>query len=147
MNPDNPMQHPPTHAPPAAAPLPPSVPKQLRLDMVLAGDPAGHRHSLDQLLRGNGWTTQWSSEWSGMATKGNKVMNVLFGAFAQYHEMQFQFSSNPDGTTNLHVYRMGEGCAGGLIGMHKARKTFEQSATMIEQHYASHEALLATGGH
>lgn len=142
-----PTHHPPTHAPPAAAPLPPSVPKQLRLDMVLGGDPGAHRHSLDQLLRANGWTTNWTSEWSGLATKGSKVMNVLFGAFAQYHEMQFQFSTNPDGSTNLHVFRVGDGCVGGLLGMHKAKKTFEQSATMIEQHYASHEALLATGGH
>lgn len=133
-------------APPPTAMVPQSE-KALRAELVLAGDPNRLRDGLQALLRGQGWETRWDpAGWSGLATKGNKVMNFLFGAFAQYHEMTFSFSSRPDGTTALTVYRSGDGCMGGMYGMYKVKKSFKETTSTLESHFAQSNALVSSSG-
>ncbi len=133
-------------APPTGA-LVVQAPKELRLDMTLAGDPAAQRDGLQSLLLGTGWKVEWHpSGWSGTAAKGSKVMNVLFGAFAQYHEVAFSFATQPDGHTALTVYRNGDGCMGGLYGMYKVKKSFRETASLVETHYQNSGALIASSG-
>ena len=134
-------------APPPQTHMIPQTAKELRLDLTLAGDPGQHREGLHALLLGNGWNTTWdASGWSGVATKGNKVMNFLFGAFAQYHEMTFSFATQPDGSTGLTVYRSGDGCMGGLYGMYKVKKSFKETASLVEGHFQGAGTLLASRG-
>lgn len=122
--------------------------KSLRTDLVLAGEASIHRHALVQLLAGRGWVMTWDpSGWGGIATRGNKVANVLFGAFAQYHELRFGFVTNPDGTTGLTVFRTGDGCMGGLYGMYKVKKSFKETSAIVEQHYVATGTLLSSSGY
>ncbi len=121
--------------------------KALRAELVLSGDPIRLRDGLQGLLRGQGWEAKWDATgWSGLATKGNKVMNLLFGAFAQYHEMTFAFSTRPDGTTALTVYRSGDGCMGGLYGMYKVKKSFKETTSVLEGHFEQAGALISSSG-
>ena len=134
-------------APPAATQLVRIAERELRTDLVLAGDAVAHRDVLRQMLAHRGWSIQWDpSGWSGLATKGNKVMNLLFGAFAQYHEIRFAFATMPDGSTGLTVYRTGDGCMGGLYGMYKVKKSFRATSASIESHYATTGNLLSSSG-
>lgn len=139
----------PTDAP-AAPPqnqMIPQTPKELRMDLTLAGDPNAHRDGLQHLLVNGGWKVQWDAAgWSGKATKGNQIMNVLFGAFAQYHEMAFSFASQPDHTTTLTVYRTGNGCMGGLYGMYKVKKSFKETAGTVEGYYQQTGQLVHAQG-
>lgn len=133
-------------SPPSTAMVPQTA-KVLRAELILSGDPARLRDGLQQLLLSSGWKTEWApGGWSGVATRGNKVMNVLFGAFAQYHEMTFAFSSRPDGTTSLTCYRSGDGCMGGLWGMYKVKKSFEETTATVEHHFAQAGALVSSSG-
>lgn len=121
--------------------------KALRADLVLAGDAAGHRELLRQMLAGQGWVMQWDpAGWSGTATKGNKIANFLFGAFAQYHELRFGFATLADGSTGLTVYRTGDGCMGGLYGMYKVKKSFKETSALVEAHFAASGKLLSSSG-
>lgn len=121
--------------------------KSLRAELVLAGDPTRLRDGLQQLLLTRGWETRWDpTGWSGLATRGNKLLNFLFGAFAQYHEMTFAFTSRPDGSTALTIYRSGDGCMGGLYGMYKVKKSFKETTATVEHHFASAGALVASSG-
>ncbi|MFT6395862.1 MAG: hypothetical protein ACJAYU_000604 [Bradymonadia bacterium] len=121
--------------------------KSLRTDLVLAGTADTHRTALMELLASQGWAMKWDpAGWGGIATRGNRVANVLFGAFAQYHELRFGFVTNPDGTTGLTVFRTGDGCMGGIYGMYKVKKSFKETSAIVEQHYVSTGALLSSSG-
>ncbi len=105
----------------------------MELRLEIAGDPAQAREQLAQVMTTRGWTMHPNPDgWSGMASKGNKIMNVLFGAFAQYHEMHFSMVTTPAGNTGLTLYRTNQGCAGGLLGMHKVKKEFTANAAEIQ---------------
>ena len=122
--------------------------RELRLDLMLVGDPSSHRDLLRDLLMQQGWEVSWNpAGWSGQATKGSKVKNVLFGAFAQYHEFVFSFSTRQDGATCLSVYRTGDGCFGGLYGMYKVKKSFKATSSLVEGHFAAGGHLLTSSGH
>ena len=134
-------------APPTQTQMIPAGERALRSDLVLAGDPGPHRESLARVLGDGGWTIAWDpAGWSGMATKGSKTMNFLFGAFAQYHEISFSFVTQPDASTGLTLYRTGQGCMGGLYGMYKVKKSFKKTAGMVENHYQIAGVLVASGG-
>ena len=119
--------------------------KGLRADLVLAGDAGEHRELLRDLLADEGWVMQWDpSGWGGTATKGNKIANFLFGAFAQYHEMRFGFVTLADRSTGLTVFRAGDGCMGGLYGMYKVKKSFQATSALVEGHFAASGKLLSS---
>ena len=133
-------------APPS--PVQPPIPAKLELNLVLQGDADKLRDSLFAAIQQQRWALHYDDPtgWSGKATKGNQLMNLLFGAFAQYHEVRYSFTTNPDGTVLLRLYRVGSGCMGGLWGMHKVKKSFEQTSQMVQQHFAASGATVQSGG-
>jgi len=122
------------------------VDARLRMDLVLRGAPSELRDRLSHMLGAAGWQMHWTSEWSGLATKGNKVANALLGGFAQYHEMHFAFSTMPDGSTAVVLYRTGSGCMGGLWGMHQVRKSFSETSAYVHGGFVHSGHLLTSQG-
>ena len=121
------------HGPPQQVMIP-AHDANLEMRLQLTGSAAHARQMLGQVLAHMGWQLQPSADgWSGMATKGNKTMNMLFGAFAQYHEIHFAFQALPDGTGELILYRLGSGCMGGLLGMYQVRKSFKHTSQSVYQ--------------
>lgn len=118
----------------------------LQLTLHLNANAPAHRDALGAIFLHAGWKVDWETPWSGIATKGNKTMNILFGALAQYHEVKFQIGANPDGSTTLMLYRSGSGCAGGLIGMAAVKSSFRNVGDMVQHHYAHTGALLGVQG-
>ena len=104
----------------------------LELRIHLVGHPDHVRNTLAQLLGSLSWKVEFNHDgWSGRATKGDKTLNMLLGALAQYHEIHFAFQALPDGTGELILYRLGSGCMGGLFGMYQVRKGFRETSQMV----------------
>jgi hypothetical protein len=132
---------------PPSTELVPVSDKALRTDLVLAGEAGQHRDLLRQLLTSQGWVVQWDAGgWSGRATKGNKTANFIFGAFAQFHELRFNFVTVQDHSTGLTVFRSGDGCMGGLYGMYKVKRSFKETSALVEGHFAASGKLLSSSG-
>ena len=145
MQPMNPYA-PPMSGPPVAPMLLPH-PAELEMNMVLRGAPHELREGLRWVLESAGWNVQWALDgWSGMATKGNQVMNILFGAFAMYHELRFVFQAYADGSTGLTLYRQGSGCMGGLLGVYKVKKAFRETSAQVHAQLAQRGWVVASHG-
>ncbi len=133
--------------PPPIPALPVANPKSLDAILTLRGDPAAQRDTLRSLLTGQGWLVILDpSGWDGKACRGNKVLYAVFGALAQYFEVQFQFRALGDGQTALRLYRSVSGFMGGLIGAHRVRKSFRETVTLIEHFFAGRGELVASTG-
>ena len=110
--------------------------------LVLKGEPDGHVETLVRLFEQQGWKVAAGGR-KGKATKGSKFWNVLFGAFAQYFEVSYEFSADDEGTA-LRVYRSTSGAMGGLIGASRVRKHFRAVAETIETAYNERGVLVRT---
>ncbi len=131
MQPHNPYAPPTGMGPPTQVMLP-AHDANLEMRLQLIGHPEHARQMLGQILSSMGWKPIINPDgWSGMASKGDKTMNMLFGALSPYHEVHFAFQGLPDGTGQLILYRMGSGCMGGLLGMYQVRKGFRETSQMV----------------
>ena len=110
---------------------------QHKIVLVLSGDAYEVRNSLLQLLDLEGWSVNNKTPWSGIATKGNFIMTILFGAFAQFHKIGYAITAGPNGATVVRVHRATAGAFGGLWGMHKVRREFDEQAEVIRDHLES----------
>ena len=111
---------------------------------VLKGGPEPHRETMKQVFSERGWKTDDADAGeTGKATKGSKLWNVLFGAFAQYYEVSYEFNADDEGTA-LRVYRSTSGAMGGLIGASRVRKHFRAVAEEIEAAYNGQGVLIRT---
>lgn len=117
----------------------------LEANLYVTGDPGRARSTLEAVLQSKGWKITWQADgWTGMGTKGSKVMNVLFGAFAQYHELWFTLASLPDGNTHVRLYRTGSGIGGGLIGMSRVKTAFREVVGIVEAAYGQAGVLISS---
>lgn len=144
------MEPPAPHAivrsPPTMVTLAPHDPK-LALRLTLRGEARALRAFFDRGLTQDGWKLHWGADgWSGIATKGDKTMYLLFGAFAQYYELRFAFQALPDGHVGLTIYRVGEGCMGGLWGMHKVAKQFRELTPRIRDGFDAQGMVVRVEG-
>jgi len=113
---------------------------------VLKGAPNAHAETLAQLFEQHGWKVAAEGPATsprGKATKGSRFWNVLFGAFAQYYEVSYEFNADDEGTA-LKVYRSTSGAMGGLIGASRVRKHFRAVAEQIEAAYNQQGVLIRT---
>ena len=145
MQPMNPYA-PPAHGPPVAPALLPHA-AELEMHLVLRGAPHELRDGLRYVLESSGWNLQWAPDgWSGMASKGNRGMYMVFGLLAMYYELRFAFQVYSDGNTGLTLYRQGSGCWGGVIGAYKTRKTFWEASRQVHAQLAQRGHVLLSRG-
>ncbi len=121
--------------------------KELDAHLYISGDPERARATLGELFTREKWRVEWNPDgWSGVAKKGNKGLNIAFGAFAQYHEVWFAFITMPDHNIHLRIYRSGSGIAGGLIGVSSVKKSFRNIVQQVEATYHNAGVLLSSAG-
>lgn len=65
-------------------------------------------------------------------TKGNRVLRILFGAFAKYHKVNVGVSPLGDGSYGVILQRDSTGMSGGVIGMNQVRKEFKKLTADFE---------------
>lgn len=97
----------------------------------LKGSAGTHRTLLEETLKADKWKVRWSDEWKGSARLGKKAFHLFFGALAQYYEVGFELVERERDGSVLHLYRVGDGALGGLVGMHKVRKRFDEMSERV----------------
>lgn len=87
-----------------------------------------------------------NGSWQGIATRGNKVANVVGGALAQYFEIGWSVFSGEIQGSVVRLEQGNAGYAGGLIGMSRTKSKFREVAAAVEQAIRFQEvAVLASG--
>ncbi|MBK8977428.1 MAG: hypothetical protein IPM29_16070 [Planctomycetes bacterium] len=119
----------------------------LKAEILVQGSDAEQlRGMLDDVFDQNRFRTAWSGARTGVAKKGNRAMNVLFGALAQYHEIGFEL--RPQGADRLAVrlQRQTSGFWGGLIGAANTKKRFRAVRDLLADHFEEHGILVEVTG-
>jgi hypothetical protein len=95
------------------------------------------KESLEPVFQQNGFKVQWSSEYGGKASRGSKAKGIAFGAFAQYHDIDFKISTTLDKTVAVRLIRSTSGLTGGLLGRRKVKKQYQKIVDVLVDHFSS----------
>ena len=92
-------------------------------------------------LTARGFAVSWSDEWNGLAAKGSKGKQLVFGAMA----MRFEVNLNvfvDNGVTIVRMSRPSTGMSGGLAGRARARNQFASLTTEVTGVFQANGVLL-----
>ncbi|MBO0889006.1 hypothetical protein J2P12_07900, partial [Candidatus Bathyarchaeota archaeon] len=89
----------------------------------------------------NGFYVKWESPTKGKAEKGSKGANIMLGVLAQHYAVDFEIYPQADGGT-LRLVKTGSGAAGGLLGMRKVNKQFDQLSDTLASWFTQQGLLL-----
>ncbi len=95
------------------------------------------QHLVQQVFEANKFSVNWNDPYSGKAQRGSKGMNVAFGGFAQYYEIDFQIHSMPDNSVAVRLVKSTTGWMGGALGAHKVKKQYKQVVDMLSHFFQS----------
>jgi len=95
------------------------------------------KEMVQQVFQQNEFKVEWSSEYDGKASRGSKGKNIAFGAWAQYHEIDFKIFTAPDKPVAVRVIRSTSGLTGGLLGRRKVKKQYKKIVEMLSDHFSS----------
>ncbi len=110
-------------------------------DITVKGSVENIRNLVQQVFGLNGFTIQWDGPMKGKAEKGSKGANVLLGVLAQHYSVGFEITPATDGGT-LRLLKASSGAAGGLLGMRKASKQFDQLTDTLSSWFRQQNLLL-----
>src|SRR5216683_1933411 len=80
---------------------------------------------VQQAFFSNGFSVKWDSPGRGKAEKGSRVANLMVGALAQHYSVDFETLPTAEGGI-LRPHKGNTGLIGGLIGVEKVNKEFNQ---------------------
>jgi hypothetical protein len=86
------------------------------VEFLVNGDPIVARNTAAGILQSRGFNINWSSDWAGVAVKGNTAANVLLGPLAEKFVVGIQVSSTGPGQSVIRFERRNSGWIGGAIG-------------------------------
>ncbi|WP_455393191.1 hypothetical protein, partial [[Eubacterium] cellulosolvens] len=86
-------------------------------DILVSGQLEPVQQMVQQLFWQYGFTVTWQDGYTGKAHKGDKGLNVVGGAFAQYYEIDFQLFSSDDSGIGVRLYKSNIGGWGGVAGV------------------------------
>lgn len=112
------------------------------VEFIVSGDAARAKATVVEALQQRRFRLKWSGEWDAVAERGNKVLNVLFGAFAQYFKVDVQIRTAPDGNGLIHIDKGSKGYMGGAVGAHRTSKNFDGLAADLQATFANAGVLL-----
>jgi hypothetical protein len=95
-------------------------------DIAVRLDASQARDAAAGLLGARGFRVSFLDSWNGIAERGNKGMNVAFGALSQYYCVGLTVFTAPGGETVVRLLRAPTGywTGGGLIGKARVSGTF-----------------------
>ncbi len=93
------------------------------IDLVVTGDPARAKATAAAALEGRGFRLRWTDEWSGTAEKGNRALNLIAGALAQYFKVGIAVTSAAEpGQSIVRLSTLSSGWAGGVLGASRTKR-------------------------
>ncbi len=99
-------------------------------DLLVTAPPETVQSAVQQAFVSNGFRVSWQNPQQGHAEKGSRGANIALGALAQYYEVDFTLAPSTVGTT-LRLLQSSSGAFGGLLGMARVKKQFQElSATL-----------------
>ena len=116
-------------------------------EFLVSGESDTARDLAADVLAERGFTLDWSDDWTARASKGNVVVNVLAGAFAQSYRLGLRVRSiegadgGPDQTI-VRIETLGTGLAGGIWGAKKTRSFFHGLRDELAARFASDGRLV-----
>ena len=116
-------------------------------EFLVSGDSESARDLAASALADRGLSLEWSDDWTARASKGNVVVNLLAGAFAQSYRLDLRVRSTdgvdggPDATI-VTVEMLGRGLAGGIWGAKKTRTFFRDLRDDLAARYSSQGRLV-----
>ncbi len=96
---------------------------------------------VNQAFVANGFNVAWADQLKGKAEKGSKAANFLAGGFAQYYAVDFQIFPTATGST-LRLMKGNTGMMGGLLGMRKVEKQFNQLVDTLTSWFMAQKLLM-----
>jgi hypothetical protein len=98
------------------------------VEFVVTGDANRAKATVIEALESRKFRLTWSSDWDAFAERGNKVANVLAGAFAQYFKFGLTVRSGFEGHSVIRLDKSAKGYMGGAVGAHRTTKNFDALA-------------------
>ena len=93
------------------------------IDLVVTGDPARAKATAAAALEARGFTVEWSDDWSGTAVRGNRAVNLLLGALAQYFKVGVRVMTAPEpGQSVVRLEQLSSGWSGGALGAARTKR-------------------------
>ena len=114
------------------------------VEFVLTGDPERAKATAIQALESRKFRLAWSDEWTGVAERGNKIANAIFGALAQYFKVGVRVMSGDAGQAIVRLDRLSRGMMGGAIGAARTTKNFNALRVELEAAFGAANVLVAT---
>lgn len=102
------------------------------VDFIVVGDAGRAKATVVDALQSRKFRLTWASEWDGIAERGNKIANVLAGAFAQYFKVGVIVRTAPDGNGVIRLEKSSKGYMGGVAGAIRTTKNFDSLAAELE---------------
>ncbi|MCB0986102.1 MAG: hypothetical protein KDB06_15740 [Ilumatobacter sp.] len=102
------------------------------VEFFVAGDANRAKATVVEALQNRKFRLTWNGDWDAVAERGNKVANVLAGAFAQYFKIGVVIRSGPDGTGVIRIEKSSSGWMGGAVGASRTRKNFDGLAADLQ---------------
>lgn len=92
----------------------------------MTGDPVAARDAAAKVLESLKFRIQWENEWTAIAERGSKVVNVVAGALAQYFKVGLRVFAADPGQSVVRFERLSRGFMGGAIGAVRTRRNMER---------------------
>jgi len=99
-------------------------------DIAVKGSVQNVQNLAQTAFASNGFTVKWESSTKGKAEKGSKGANLVLGALAQYYGVDFEIYPQNEAAV-LRLHKANTGLAGGIWGMMKVSKQFDELANTI----------------
>ena len=110
-------------------------------DISVKGSVENMQNLATRALGYDGFNVNWTTPTKGRAEKGSKGANVLLGALATHYVVDLEIYPAAEGGT-LRLIKTGSGASGGLLGMRKANKQFEQLSDKLASWFKEQGLLL-----
>jgi len=111
-------------------------------DITVRGSVENVQNLVQTAFSANGFTVQWAGPTKGKAEKGSKGANIMLGPLAQYYGVDFQIFP-AQGAAVLRLEKSNTGLAGGLWGMSKVNKQFNDLADTMASWFQQQGVLQA----
>ena len=90
-----------------------------------------------QALESRKFRLTWTDDWTGVAERGNKIANALFGAFAQYFKIDLSVRSAENGSSIVRVDKTSKGAMGGAVGVVRTNKNMASLREELEATFSA----------
>lgn len=107
------------------------------VDFVIGGDQRFARATVERALADRGFRMTWLDDGTGVAERGSKTANLLFGTFAQHFKVGVGLMTGAPGDTVVRIQRQPSGVLRGAIG---ASRTSQNLSSLCEELHATFSA-------